>query len=71
MPQIVNVDTTATGYQTRLTQYNDIMAFWKPNLITYFTLNPQQQQAWRAADPFLDRILTVTQAITELRDDDI
>lgn len=67
----INIDTTAAGYQNRLTQYNDIMAFWKPNLIEFFKMDREQRQAWRAADPFLDRILTVTQAITELRDDDI
>ena len=67
----INIDTTASGYQTRLTQYNDIMAFWKPNLIEYFKMTSEQQQAWRAADPFLNRILTVTQAITELREDNL
>jgi hypothetical protein len=67
----VSIDTQAAGYQNRLTQYNEIMQFWKPNLVEFFKMNPEQRQAWRAADPFLDRILTVTQAITELRDDDI
>jgi hypothetical protein len=67
----VTIDTQAAGYQTRLTQYNEIMQFWKPNLIEFFKMDPEQRQAWRAADPFLDRILKVTQAITELRDDDI
>lgn len=67
----VTINTQAAGYQTRLTQYNDIMAFWKPNLIEFFKMDREQRQAWRAADPFLDRILTVTRAIAELRDDDI
>ena len=67
----INIDTTAAGYQNRLTQYNEIMQFWKPNLVEFFKMNQEQRQAWRAADPFLDRILTVTQAITELRDDNI
>jgi hypothetical protein len=67
----VSIDTQAAGYQNRLTQYNEIMQFWKPYLVEFFKMNPQQRQAWRAADPFLDRILTVTKAITELRDADI
>ena len=67
----VSIDTQAAGYQNRLTQYNEIMQFWKPNLVEFFKMTPEQRQAWRAADPFLDRILTVTQAITELSDDDI
>jgi hypothetical protein len=67
----VTINTQAPAYQTRLTQYNDIMAFWKPNLQEFFKMNKEQRQAWRANDPFLDRILTVTQAIAELRDDDI
>lgn len=67
----VSIDTQAAGYQNRLTQYNDIMAFWKPYLVAFFKMEPEQRQAWRAADPFLDRILTVTKAITELRDADI
>jgi hypothetical protein len=67
----INIDTTAAGYQNRLTQYNEIMQFWKPNLIEYFKMTQEQKQAWRAADPFLDRILTVTQAITELREENL
>lgn len=67
----INIDTTAPAYQTRLTQYNDIMAFWKPNLIEYFKMTQEQQDAWRASDPFLDRILKVTEAITNLQEDDI
>jgi hypothetical protein len=67
----VSIDTQAAGYQNRLTQYNEIMAFWKPNLQEFFKMNRDQRQAWRDADPFLDRILTVTQAITELRDDNL
>ena len=67
----INIDTQAAAYQTRLTQYNEIMAFWKPNLIEFFKMDPEQQQAWRAADPFLDRILKVTEAITELREEDL
>ena len=67
----ININTQAAGYQTRLTQYNEIMAFWKPNLTEFFKMNQEQRQAWRQADPFLDRILTVTQAITELREDNL
>ena len=67
----INIDTTAAGYQNRLTQYNEIMQFWKPNLIEYFKMTKEQQDAWRAADPFLDRILKVTAAINELREDDL
>ena len=67
----VDIDTQAAGYQNRLTQYNEIMAFWKPYLQQFFKLRPEQREAWRAADPFLDRILTVTAAITEYRDDNI
>lgn len=67
----INIDTTAAGYQNRLTQYNDIMAFWKPNLIEFFKMSPEQQQAWRQADPFLDRILKVSKSISDLRDDNL
>jgi hypothetical protein len=67
----INIDTTAPAYQNRLTQYNEIMQFWKPNLIEFFKMDEEQRQAWRAADPFLDRILTVTQAITELREENL
>jgi hypothetical protein len=67
----INIDTTAAGYQNRLTQYNEIMQFWKPNLIEFFKMDPEQRQAWRAADPFLDRILKVTAAITELREEEL
>jgi hypothetical protein len=67
----INIDTSAAGYQNRLTQYNEIMQFWKPNLIEYFKMTSEQQEAWRAADPFLDRILKVTAAITNLQEQDI
>jgi len=67
----ITIDTTAPAYQTRLTQYNEIMQFWKPNLIEFFKMDQEQRQAWRQADPFLDRILTVTQAITELREEEL
>ena len=65
----INIDTTAPAYQTRLTQYNEIMAFWKPYIKQFALMTKKQQEAWRANDPFLDRILTVTEAITEFRDD--
>jgi hypothetical protein len=67
----VTINTQAAGYQTRLTQYNEIMQFWKPNLIEFFKMDQEQRQAWRAADPFLDRILKVTAAITELREENL
>lgn len=66
----INIDTSAAGYQTRLTQYNDIMAFWKPNIIEYFKMTQEQRDAWRAADPFLDRILKVSEAISNLSNED-
>lgn len=66
----INIDTSAAGYQTRLTQYNEIMAFWKPNIVEYFKMTGEQQQAWRAADPFLDRILKVSEAISNLSNED-
>lgn len=71
MPRIIDIDTSASGYQTRLTQYNDIIAFWKPHLQEYFKMTADQQAAWRAADPFLDRILTVTKAIADLRESEL
>ena len=67
----INIDTSAPAYTTRFTQYNEIMQFWKPNLIEYFKMTPEQQQAWRDSDPFLNRILTVTEAITNLQEDQI
>lgn len=67
----INIDTSAPAYTTRFTQYNEIMQFWKPNLIEYFKMTPEQQQAWRDNDPFLNRILTVTEAITNLQEDQI
>ena len=53
----INIDTSAPAYTTRFTQYNEIMQFWKPNLIEYFKMTSEQKQAWRDNDPFLDRIL--------------
>lgn len=67
----INIDTTAPAYQTRLTQYNEIMAFWKPYLIEYFKLNAPAQQAWRQNDPFLRRILQVNRAINQQSDEDL
>jgi hypothetical protein len=71
MPRIIDIDTSAPGYQTRLTQYNDIMAFWKPHLKVYFLLDAPAQEAWRQSDPFLRRILQVHRAITEASGDDL
>ena len=67
----INIDTNAQAYTSRLTQYNEIMSFWKPNLIEYFKMTSEQQQAWRDNDPFLDRILTVTEAISNLREESL
>ena len=39
--------------------------------VNMIEMDPEQRQAWRQADPFLDRILTVTQAITELREEEL
>jgi hypothetical protein len=46
----INIDTTAAGYQNRLTQYNEIMQFWKPNLIEFFKMDQEQRQAYREMD---------------------
>ena len=66
----VVIDTQAAGYQNRLSQYNDIMAFWKPHIVAYFKMNVEQREAWRAADPFLDRILKVSAAIANLANEE-
>jgi hypothetical protein len=67
----ITINTQSAGYQNMLAEYNTIMTFWKPYIQDFFTLDQQQRQDWRAADPFLDRILTVTKAIVDEREENL
>lgn len=67
----INIDTSAAGYQTRLTQFNQIVQFWKPLLKEYFDMNEEQQQAWRDNDPFLNNILRFCEAVEKRSEKDL
>ena len=52
------IDTTDPNYQTRRTQFNQIVTFYGPILRDYYALrSPEAKQAWRQRDPFLQDIL--------------
>ena len=57
------IDTQAAGYQTRLTQIQDIKAFYGPRIVEYLDSSPERQAKWRAKDPILDEILDIHERI--------
>lgn len=71
MAEIVNINTSSAGYTTRRNQFADIVAFWRPHLITFFQLSKEQRQAWRNADPFIDDILRFVKAVVDEREENL
>ena len=62
------IDTQAAGYQTRLTQLQDIKSFYGPRLAEYLKESEERQQIWRQNDPILWEILDL---IRKFNDNDI
>ena len=61
-----SVDTTSAGYQTRLTQIQEIKSFYGPIIAEYLRLNDADQQtAWRQADPILRELLDIHRKIED------
>lgn len=57
------IDTQAAGYQTRLTQIQDIKAFYGPRIAEYLRQPTVRQEKWRAKDPILDELLDIHEKI--------
>jgi hypothetical protein len=70
MPNI-DIDTQSAAYQNRHNQFRQIVGFWRPQLITYFSLSREQQLAWRAADPFLNDLLRFVKVTSTFRGEHI
>lgn len=57
-----NIDTTSNGYQTRLTQLQDIKSFYGPIIVKYLEVHQKDEaaaKAWRQADPILRELLEI------------
>jgi len=65
-----NIDTTAPGYQTRLTQIQEIKAFYGSTIVAYLQETPERQQQWRQADPMLWELLDIWYKIEERTTED-
>ena len=63
-----NIDTQAANYQTRLTQIQEIKAFYGPRIAAYLKESPERQAIWRSKDPILDEMLDIHEKI-EARED--
>ena len=67
----INVNTQAAGYINAHQKFRDIVTFWKPLLIEYFKMSPEQREAWRQNDPFLADILRFVRAVVDTREDEL
>jgi hypothetical protein len=68
MPTL-NIDTTAPGYQQRLSGLQDFIQFARPWLRLYARLPGNLQQAWRENDPLLDLTLKFAERLGDALDD--
>ena len=59
----ITINTQAAGYQTRLTQLQDIKAFYGPRIVEYLKESPERQAIWRSRDPILDELLDIADRI--------
>lgn len=62
----INVDTQSAAYLNRHTQFQEIVSFWRPKILQYFSLEEDQQQAWRDNDPFLNDLLRFSEAVSKI-----
>ena len=61
---ILQINTQSAQYQTKLTQLNQIIDFYKPVLKRYLEeRNGEAKENWRSRDPILDRLLQIHEAI--------
>lgn len=62
------INTESTQYQTRLTQLQEIKAFYGPIIVKYLGLrDPERQKAWRQRDPILRELLDIHRKIESNR----
>ena len=59
----ITINTQAAGYQTRLTQLQDIKSFYGPRIVEYLKAPPERQAIWRTKDPILDELLDIADRI--------
>ena len=59
----ININTQSANYQTRLTQLQEIKAFYGPRIVEYLKEPPERQAIWRSRDPILDELLDIYERI--------
>ena len=59
----ITIDTQSAGYQTRLTQIQEIKTFYGPRIVEYLRQPEDRQAIWRAKDPILDEMLDIYERI--------
>lgn len=59
----VNINTQSAGYQTRLTQLQEIKQFYGPLIVEWLKSPPTRQEKWRAKDPIMDEMLDIYERI--------
>ena len=63
------IDTTDPNYQTRLTQLQQIKAFYGPRIARYLQVQDTAKQAdWEARDPILAEIMDMHRKISARED---
>lgn len=63
-----NINTAAAGYTTRLSQLQDIVAFYAPILVEYLKVqvkDPEAARTWRQQDPILRELLNIHRQIAK------
>ena len=59
----ISINTQSAGYQTRLTQLQEIKTFYGPRIVEYLKEDPERQAIWRSRDPILDELLDIADRI--------
>ena len=59
----VNINTQSAGYQTRLTQLQEIKQFYGPLIVEYLKSDETRKNKWRARDPILNEMLDIYERI--------
>ena len=67
----ISINTQSAGYQTRLTQLQDIKSFYGPRIIEYLKEPADRQKIWRQNDPILWEMLDIWYKIDQRTGDEI
>ena len=63
---VLQINTQSTQHQTRLTQLDQIIDFYRPIVSAYLSLRSEEQrEQWRQRDPILRRFVRIYEAMSK------